>query len=421
VILYISDFDMVSSGYMQLSISLCRELSERGRKVTALGMGYKGDEHNWPFSIIPVRGPETFMFLSAMYQNLIMLSQAGQFEHIEAVVAALDIPYQERIRAIVGQKGLSRPLIGLFPVESGPVCPTWGNILAGLDERLVISRWGLDCLKEAGLTGDFIPIGLDTASWRPPQPHERTALRKALGFDESTLVVLTVADNQERKNLWAGARTIRELAKTNDVYWILVTRLASPAGWIIPDLANSLGIGERLMTYERGLAFERLWMLYATADAFLLPSKAEGFGMPMIEAMACGLPVVATDCTAVTEQIYDDYPTNSVPRGFPIEIEYQHVDPWGNSVRSWASAKSAAEQLRTVAAWKASGDARLASIVERGLAYARSRTWKAAGDVLDAAIERVRVKEAPPPPPVLPGLEPLTIPRPIPIQPEEQP
>lgn len=420
MILYISDFDMISSGYMQLSISLCRELADRGRKVTALGMGYKGDEHNWPFSIIPVRGPETFTFLAAMYQNLILLSQAGQYEPIEAVICALDIPYQERIRMIVGQPGIGRPVIGLFPVESGPLCPSWANILAGLDERLVISQWGLAQVEEAGLTGQFIPLGLDTSSWRPPQPHERTALRKALGFDDNTLVVLTVADNQERKNLWAGAQTIRELAKTNDVYWLLVTRIASPAGWMIGDLMNSMGIGDRVMTYERGLSFDRLWTLFATADAFLLPSKAEGFGMPMIEAMACGLPVVATNCTAVTEQIFDDYPDNKVPRGFPIDIEYQHVDPWGNSVRSWASHQSAATHLRTIAAWKAAGDPRLREIVERGLAYAASRTWKKAGDVLDAAVERVRVKVAPPPPPVLPGLEPLTVPRPIPMMPGEQ-
>jgi hypothetical protein len=180
-----------------------------------------------------------------------------------------------------------------------------------------------------------------------------------------------------------------------------------------------LGITDRMMTFDRGIPFDRLWALFSAADAFLLPSKAEGFGMPMIEAMACGVPVVATDCTAITEQLFEDYPEKEVPRGFPIDVEYQHVDPWGNSVRSWASPTSAAAHLATIHAWKHSNDERLQVIRERGLAYAQSRTWGAAVDVMETAIQRLKVPEPPAPPPVLPGLMPLTVPRPIPILPEE--
>lgn len=419
MVIYISDFDLVASGYMQLSIALCNGLAQRGKKIMALGLGYNGSEHNWPFSIIPVRSEAGMALVKAMWQNLNALSQAGEIDHIEAIVAALDIPYQARLVQIIKgqQEALNRPYIGIFPVESGPLCMTWANILAPMQERLVISQFGLQQMTDAKVDGTFLPLGIDISSWRRPQPGERKALRKALGFEEGQFVVLTVADNQERKNLWAGARTIADLAKTHDAYWALVTRVNSPFGWRMDELAQSLGITERMMLFDRGLPFDRLWTLYAAADAFLLPSKAEGFGMPLIEAMACGVPVVATDCTACTEQIYDDYPANMVARGFPIGIEYQHVDVWGNSVRSWADAASAANHLRTIAAWKQAGDPQLEAIIERGLAYAASRTWDRAIDVLDGAIERVKQPVVGPPPPVLPGLMPMTVPRPIPVMP----
>lgn len=418
MILYISDFDLVGSGYMQLSIAMCRALVDRGYKVTALGLGYSGAEHNWPFGIIPVPAQESMTVLAAMWQNLIAVSQAGEFPHIEAVICALDIPYQARVQMIThGDGPLSKPHIGIFPVESGPLIQSWAAILAGMEERLVISQFGLAAMKAAGVEGHYIPLGLDTEAWRPPTPGERKALRTSLGFSEDQFVVLTVADNQERKNLPAGMEAVKILAEQHgvDAQWVVVTRTQSPYGWRLDEMALSKNMSERMMTFDRGLAFDRLWTLFAVADVFLLPSKAEGFCMPLIEAMACGLPVVATDCTAVPEQIWDDFPANTVPRGFPIAVEYQHPDVWGNSIRSWASPADAAAKLKIVYDWRQAGDARLADIVNRGVAYARSRTWNKAVDVLAAAIERVKIKDAPPPPPpVMAGLEPMTVPRVIP-------
>lgn len=423
MLLYISDFDLTGSGYMQISIALCKALAEKGNKVMALGLGYKGDEHNWPFSIIPVPSAEGFMLIAGMLQNLEALSRGAQTERIDAIIVALDIPLQERMQAILAEvfknsKTQRWPYIGIFPVESGPLCQTWANILSGMDERLVISQYGLQMMQDAKVPGRFLPVGLDTASWRPPVPEERAALRKALGFTDDQLVVLTVADNQERKNLWAASEAIKRVPGAQ---WVLVTRLTSSVGWKMNDLAWSLGIQERVMTFERGLPFDKLWTLYAIADAFMLTSKAEGFGMPMIEAMACGVPVVATDCTAIPEQIWDDYPANTVPRGFPILVEYRNLDPWGNSMRSWASAEDAAGRLLQINSWRKSGSdnrADLDAIINRGLAYARSRTWERATQVVSDALDAVKRPE-----PVLPGvvsvpvpeINPLTVPTPVPI------
>ena len=139
MIVYISDFDMIGSGYMQLSIALCRELAERGYKVTALGIGYQGAEHNWPFSIIPVRQSQSMMVIRAMWQNLLYLAQSGQHDQIEAVVVALDIPYQARIQEMM-QGPMRKPMVGIFPVESGPLISSWAAPVAGAHGR----KWERD-------------------------------------------------------------------------------------------------------------------------------------------------------------------------------------------------------------------------------------------------------------------------------------
>lgn len=77
---------------------------------------------------------------------------------------------------------------------------------------------------------------------------------------------------------------------------------------------------------NRGMPKENLWSLYAMSDCFLLTSKAEGLGLPIMESMSCGVPVVATDTGAIHELLQDG-------RGFLIPPDYELVDVWGNSLR----------------------------------------------------------------------------------------
>ena len=78
------------------------------------------------------------------------------------------------------------------------------------------------------------------------------------------------------------------------------------------------------MIVERGVDTTQLRNLYVASDAYLSTSKAEGLGIPILEAMACGIPVVATDTGAITELLEDG-------RGFLVEPEYKFRDVWGNS------------------------------------------------------------------------------------------
>lgn len=72
----------------------------------------------------------------------------------------------------------------------------------------------------------------------------------------------------------------------------------------IREAAERLGVDERVHQPGR-IAEEDLPALYSGAEAFVFPSKFEGFGMPVLEAMACGTPVASSNATALPE-IYGD-------------------------------------------------------------------------------------------------------------------
>jgi glycosyltransferase involved in cell wall biosynthesis len=88
------------------------------------------------------------------------------------------------------------------------------------------------------------------------------------------------------------------------------------------------------MILERGMSFKQLWGIYIMSDVFLLTSKAEGLCMPILEAMSCEIPVIATNAGALTELLKDN-------RGFLIDYDYVMVDPWGNSKRYMIDADKA--------------------------------------------------------------------------------
>lgn len=375
MILYVSDFDLKGSGYMNIGVSLCTQLTGRGYEVMALGLGYNGQEHYHPFKIVPTPQPSD---VAPMVRQLL---QSGL--NIEALVVALDIPLQERIMIQLGIPS-ELPYIGIFPIEAGPLCQTWAMGLLQMDERLIMSRFGQEELVAAGVDSTYIPIGLDTESWRPPTGDERALLRRGLGADDDTFVVLTVADNQERKNLSRSLEIFADFAKDrNAAYW-LVTRPKLPVGWKLEDYAMELGIFDRLAIWERGIAFKQLWSLYAAADAFLLTSKAEGLAMPVLEAMACRLPVVGTRCAAIEEHLQDG-------RGLLIEPDYVMVDPFGNSRRYFASREDGACKLANLADQPGIKKA----MTGQALGYVQARRWENAGQVLTDAIERAKAAKVP--------------------------
>jgi glycosyltransferase involved in cell wall biosynthesis len=322
-IVILSDFDPVGSGYLNISIPLCNELYKLGYDIKALGIGYEGQEHTNNFSILRA---SNFNDVIAQIQNLEVKWKFDTF------ICALDIPHHEKLLNNATMLQKKHKYIGIMPVEAGPLCMSWATVLALMDKCFIISKYGTEQANQLGVNAEHIQIGIDCNQWRVPTLEEKYKLRQSLGIEDDVFVVLSVADNQERKNPHRLLETYAEFSQNKKTKLIFVTKEFNPAGGRLRDYAQELGIHKHFILIERGIPFKQLWGLYALSDVMLHTSKAEGLGLPILEAMATGLPIIATNCTAISELLADN-------RGLLADYEYQHRDCFGNGWRYWFSKK----------------------------------------------------------------------------------
>ncbi len=234
------------------------------------------------------------------------------------------------------------PYVGIFPIESEPLCTDWAMLLMQMDAQLCISEFGTAECQKMNVPAEHFQVGIDVESWRFPLDEEKKAIREALGYKPEDFIILTVADNQERKNLARAMEAISLLRKKykKPVMYNLVTREHMKVGWKLRTFASQehIAINDILRIYERGLSFQELWSLYAIADIFLLPSRSEGLGMPILEAMAVGVPCMATDACALHDHLKDG-------RGYLITPDFVYPDTFGNGNRYMVGAKRTADML----------------------------------------------------------------------------
>ncbi len=161
------------------------------------------------------------------------------------------------------------------------------------------ARWAVSCAaaeeasQRLNLSRDFfdiMPNGVDTDRFRPT--HDRGAARTALGIDADAFVLLSVGN---LKLIKGHDYLIRAFAQ------FVQSRFAQRAELIVVgedyldgellQLADKLNIADRVRFIGRA---EDVRPWYHAADAFVLPSLAEGHCNALLEALACGLPAIAT-------------------------------------------------------------------------------------------------------------------------------
>lgn len=130
---------------------------------------------------------------------------------------------------------------------------------------------------------------------------QTTETRKRLGIrDEFLLFVGTV---EPRKNLMTLLRAFEAVVQERRQPLQLV--MAGRNGWLVDDLlaeARRSPAAERIV-FTGYLSDEDLCALYSSCTAFVYPSIYEGFGLPPLEAMACGAPVVASKIPSIEEVV----------------------------------------------------------------------------------------------------------------------
>ena len=242
----------------------------------------------------------------------------------------------------------------------------WAKFIASRVARILTdsdhSRRDLE--KTLGLDSsdiEVIPLGV-SPSFSPSARAGSETLAENLGFSKN--YILTITNFLAHKNNECLVRAFAELAPEEpDLTLVLAGRSAAPTR-DLKALVERLGIGGRV-SMPGLIADEDLPLLYAGARVFAFPSLYEGFGLPVLEAFASGVPVACSSATSLPEVAADA----------ALLLDPNDHSAWTEGLRRLLSDEPLREQL-----------------IEAGLARARQFSWRNSAARILSVLEKVRKK-----------------------------
>lgn len=257
-------------------------------EIAAIGTTHNGDPYDWheiPYPVYP---------LSSGVANIITKVRP----HL--VVIQHD-PWQ--VATFMRQAG-NVPTVGVMPID-GKNCRT--DYLNGLRLAIWWTEFGLQEARDGGYAGPstIIPLGVDQTIYRP---LDRVQARRSLGLRaemDTAFLVGYVARNQPRKRMDLAVHHFAEWVKrheVHDAYLYLQTAPTGEAAYDISELMRYEGLSNRLILHEQAFGKHipeaAMAGVYNALDVFWSTTQGEGFGLPALEAMACGVPCVLPDWSA---------------------------------------------------------------------------------------------------------------------------
>lgn len=317
VAMILHDFYPSIGGAQTHTLALSRALRARGVDVMAVTRPHPGtpayeEVQGIPTYRVGIRGGRTVAGLSYLIAGFAILARERhryQILHCHQMISPMTLALMARAlpgkRLVINPHGRGpcgdvakltrlRPLTGKLRVAAAL---RWG------DAFVAIAREIHDELRTMGAPEERIwdiVNGVDVDRFAPASPDERMNLRRRLGLPDGRLVVfvgrLTIAKALDvLLNAWA-----QRDATLADAHLVIVGD-----GELRADLvrqAHALGI-EQSVVFTGGTNDASAYL--RCCDAFVLPSRTEGMPVALLEAMACGLPCVATRVGGSAEVIED--------------------------------------------------------------------------------------------------------------------
>lgn len=191
------------------------------------------------------------------------------------------------------------------PIDCYPAAKNDVEALDGAHTVIAMSKFGATQLQAAGVPSTYIPHGIEPVFKVNPDPDFRQQMRRKIAGPNVQHLTAIVAANTagDRKNYPAQIRAWAKFAADKPG---AVLHLHSRPPWETgaPDLiaiVRQLGIQDKVVMPEIKFNTEAMVALYNAADVVLLATLGEGFGIPAVEAQACGIPVIVTDASAQPE------------------------------------------------------------------------------------------------------------------------
>jgi len=186
--------------------------------------------------------------------------------------------------------------------------------LNALQLLLVTSNWVKEMYVRDGIRADHIkvlPVGCDTENFVPRERSDPKilAVREGLGIAADELMILTIGGDAASKGAQEVMYALAKLGK--DVPpWKYVCKVWPQARTDLQNsidfqLAKKLGIEQNIIYATNRVSRNFIPYLIGACDIYAAPSRLEGFGMPQVEAGACGKPVIGINAMGLLDTMID--------------------------------------------------------------------------------------------------------------------
>ena len=340
-----SNAPWVPSGYGKQTAHLVRTLQGLGHEVVVSAFcGLTGAPIDWH---------GTTVLPSGQYEYGIDVL----LHHIDAVQADLTVALMDVWKLGPLADALTgRTMAAWVPVDCTPVSRLDNHFFQQSGVRpIAMSRFGEQQLIDAGHDPLYAPHVVDRDVFKPLDPEDRAKYRTAMGLEDKFVIGLCAANNDAtRKGFPEQFEAFRRFHKRHPEAILLVHSIAQAArGLDLTRLALEIGIEPSAIritdTYPQvsGMFDDSLladW--YGVLDVLSACSYAEAFGVPLIEAQACGTPVVATSGSAMYEVSNHGWSVAGEPYWNPVHGAWWTRPKIDAIVRSYEKAFAQAPRRR---------------------------------------------------------------------------
>ncbi len=318
IFMYSTYFPPEFSGAAKQAISLAKALRSRGVDVAFLTVRFPGtsryeEREGFPvfrfrlFRRLPLG---EFLFWGRIF--LFLLRKRRSFEWIHSHGAYYTNAALAWMARRLGKKSILKVSLAgndLAGVDSGRRGRLHRLFLESADVIAAISTEIESELERKGISSEAVfrcPNGVDVERFTPADSRERAALRRRFSLPEDDILFLYAGVVDERKNVaWLVEQWIKYCKGGGRGHLLVVGPVSreDPGGVFFGRLArrpSDNGLGSRMTMSEY---VERIEDYYRACDVFILPSLGEGMPNAVLEAMACGLPVIATRTSGTTDLI----------------------------------------------------------------------------------------------------------------------